>query len=122
LCVGKFHKIDMQSEDNGLSIIKYNNRINELTGLYWIWKNDNNPYVGLSHYRRYFNNNGMRLEKLDAQKIMQNYDIIASYHSLGWSVHENIIKTVGTTVDTIAYNEFIKVINKYQPQYLDSFQ
>ena len=38
----------------GDSITDKNPRYNELTGLYWIWKNSSAEIVGMCHYRRYF--------------------------------------------------------------------
>ena len=32
--------------------------INEATGLYYIWKNKKDKYVGLCHYKMFFENNG----------------------------------------------------------------
>ena len=41
-------------DDKGANISEKNPYYNELTGLYWVWKNTEVPYSGICHYRRQF--------------------------------------------------------------------
>lgn len=41
-------------DDQGENISSKNRYYNELTGLYWVWKNTNYPFSGICHYRRRF--------------------------------------------------------------------
>ena len=45
---------DTESDRTGDSIWEKNPMYNELTGLYWIWKNSDADITGMCHYRRYF--------------------------------------------------------------------
>ena len=43
----------MQGDDTGDNISSRNGFYSELTGLYWLWKNREDDYKGLVHYRRH---------------------------------------------------------------------
>lgn len=53
--VGQFSQDGMISDAVGANISTLNPYYCELTALYWAWKNDQSPYVGFYHYRRYLN-------------------------------------------------------------------
>lgn len=52
-CEGK-NDIGYIGDNTGDNISARNDYINEMTGLYWAWKNLDNAYIGLVHYRRHF--------------------------------------------------------------------
>lgn len=61
LQVGKAHSKIISgfvSDDSGINISDKNPYYSELTGWYWIWKNQKHDIIGTCHYRRYFTSKG----------------------------------------------------------------
>lgn len=97
LLVGAFNKKvsnDYLCDDRGENISSKNLNYCELTGLYWLWKNRTDDYVGLSHYRRYFRQplTGMaklfpKLYKKDWQPIASD-ELIKEMSMVDWIVAE----------------------------------
>lgn len=71
-------------DNTGPNISNQNNYFNELTGLYWAWKNLDCDYIGLVHYRRYFtmarffkkNKYSLILSQSELEKLLTSTDII----------------------------------------------
>lgn len=73
LHVGHAGKKDIgyAGDDTGDNISWKNSNYNELTGIYWAWKNLDADYIGMVHYRRYY-------AKSKKVKSGDPYDMIAS--------------------------------------------
>jgi hypothetical protein len=104
VCVGRTPwNSEFQNENDGENIAGYNERLNECTALYWIWKNTHSRLVGLNHYRRYFYNNNIRVGSnyLSKEKISDVFDnggydiILPQLLTLDISVYDNIRNAVG---------------------------
>lgn len=67
-------------DDSGDSISRWNNYYGELTGVYWVWKNDEDAdIIGVCHYRRFFLNEQRKLmTQQEYEGILKDYDIIVS--------------------------------------------
>jgi hypothetical protein len=62
--------LHIQGDDKGENISAKNRGYAELTAMYWAWKNlENLEYIGLCHYRRYFNFHNRGLFFSDSQII-----------------------------------------------------
>lgn len=88
----------MASDDQGDNISRLNPTFNEMTGLYWIWKNDRSNIVGLTHHRRYFAPKarpGFSFEGVDIahpddfEDLHRGIDMIVATPRK-WLAHENI--------------------------------
>lgn len=67
-------------DDTCDNISELNRTLNEMTAIYWAWKNyerlGNPDYIGLNHYRRYF-----EINYGDLDEILEKYDFVKQSHA-----------------------------------------
>lgn len=86
----KWLEENMLGDDTGDNISDKNSSYNELTAVYWAWKNyeklGNPDYIGLMHYRRHF-------------IFRESSDVVENVRG----IDENYFKRINYNVDTIAH-------------------
>lgn len=83
--IGKtiYNSSNYLKENMGANLNNLNKYLDDLTGIYWVWKNTNDNITGIMHYNRYFtlvNNTLFSYDKILTESeildILKNYDII----------------------------------------------
>lgn len=115
-----------QEDKEAPSISHLNAKINECTGLYWMWKHAKSEYIGLVHYRRYFVNNLEDKSLLTCEEIaeiLNKYDIITApkiYEII--TLQEQLELTVEPEAFQSGMELIRQIILKRQPAYAEAFE
>lgn len=112
-------------DNTGDNISEKNPNFCELTGLYWIWKNTNDEYKGIVHYRRYFGKSNLSSKPNDIYTydemlgFLKKADIVLPYiEYFKQNAKEEILVECCTPE---IFDELRSIVEKMYPEYLDAF-
>nr|WP_315540857.1 DUF4422 domain-containing protein [uncultured Haemophilus sp.] len=115
-------------DNSGVNIAEKNSSFCELTGLYWAWKNgvfENNQYVGLVHYRRYFAGKALYLKKKQIASESELLTILEKYDVILPRKRNYFIESIYAHYQHAHHIKDLEltrvVITELQPEYLKSF-
>lgn len=119
--------IGFTPDNSGDNISTKNNKISELTGLYWAWKNLPCDYLGLVHYSRYFaarSHFGTAslsdvLTREQAEQLLSRYRVILPKRRKYYI--ETMYSHYAHTIDGSHLDITREIISRQCPEYLKSF-
>ena len=119
---------EFHQDNSGINIAGKNSSFCELTGLYWAWKNgvfENNEYVGLVHYRRYFAGKALYLKKKQIASESELLTILEKYDVILPRKRNYFIESIYSHYQHAHHIKDLEltraVITELQPEYLKSF-
>lgn len=117
--------LGFERDDTGMNISDKNSNFCELTGLYWIWKNTNDEYKGLVHYRRYFGKSNLSASAKDIfeydelKRMLSDVDIVLPYtEHLLQNAKDELLRECCTPK---IFNQLRQSIEHCAPEYLPDF-
>lgn len=122
---------DARKAFEGDHIGELNLKINELTALYWIWKNTYTDIVGICHYRRYFsvmpNVFSADFALPDQDRIEEELEacdmiVTSAVCSYPFSLKEQLRKTVFTEAFEMGMKLVRERIEEVCPEYMEDFE
>lgn len=105
---------DVTRDDRGQNISLKNRMYCELTAMYWIWKNTDHEYVGLSHYRRRFDFTDKELSAVTTGDI----DVVVTIPVVNVP---DVRFMYGKNHETNDWDVMREVVRKQYPEYIESF-
>lgn len=128
ICVGGYSSVGALTDQSGENVSDFNNRINEMTAIYWVWKNKPSKYVGFCHYRRYFYDNNFgsyenHLKATTALEYLNKYDMLVCEKSIDadYSIEYELKMPLSDEAFECGYNIILSNIRKHQPEYEKDF-
>lgn len=110
------------SDNEGENISEKNAGWNELTAIYWGWKNiHNTKYLGLCHYRRYFD---VDWNNMNIEDYMKDCDIVTVQNYIGYEMNMNKSGLISSTTQEDFYIYLDTLINlhpEYRQKIIDYF-
>lgn len=119
--------IGYKTDNTGDNISLKNPNFCELTGLYWAWKNLNDTYIGLAHYRRHFASKKINNKDLvnsvltlkEANEIFKDTDIILPKKRKYYI--ENLYSHYANTLYVEPLDITGQIIEEKYPEYKEEF-
>lgn len=119
---------DMCNGNTVENISRLNTKINEVTVLYWIWKNATESFVGLNHYRRFWLREGYSrhvsniLTVDELKSYMDEYDILVNHKVIfnGINAFEFLGHGIERDVFIKTWNKILIAMKLKQPLYVKS--
>lgn len=111
------------SDDTGDNISEKNKNYCELTGFYWIWKNQRDDYVGIVHYRRFFTESFFEsrfIRERRIKQILKKYDVILPIKTKlnNTTVRRQFLENTGTEDDLRVLESALSIRH---PEYLETY-
>ena len=120
----------LPGDDTGENISFLNPYINELTAIYWMWKNTTSEIIGTAHYHRFFINERADsyisdsrnfLDEKAIHELLKNHDIILRRSIPYGNTEDCFRKFMGYEFYEAAKNIFRQVIKDIAPEYEEAF-